>query len=182
MRRIMASWTKARCVRVSASKSLARRRQRPNQPNVRSTIQRFWSTTKPCAVSERFTISSGGGRLPALVGPVRNHPLQKRKEPPHRRQNIQAALTILHIGGQNGAAEHQAERVHDGVALAPFDLLGRIIAHRINRAPPLSAPFTLWLSTMAVVGLASLPARSRACSYRAWWSRPSVPSHCQRTK
>src|SRR5215217_3528017 len=122
------------------------------------------------------------GRLPALVGPVRNHPLQKRKEPPHRLQNIQAALTILHIGGQNGAAEHQAERVHDGVALAPFDLLGRIIAHRINRAPPLSAPFTLWLSTMAVVGLASLPARSRACSYRAWWSRPSVPSHCQRTK
>ena len=66
--------------------------------------------------------------------------------------------------GQNGAAQHQAERINDGVALAPLDLLGRIIADRIDRTPPLSAPFTLWLSTMAVVGLASLPASSRACS------------------
>src|SRR3712207_7373325 len=37
-----------------------------------------------------------------------------------------------------------------GMALAPVDLFGRIIAHRIDRAPPLSAPLTLWLSTMAV--------------------------------
>jgi hypothetical protein len=39
MRRIMASSMKARWVRVSASKSLARRRQRPNQPKVRSTFR-----------------------------------------------------------------------------------------------------------------------------------------------
>src|SRR5215211_2430921 len=104
------------------------------------------------------------GRLPALIGPVRNHPLQKGKEPPHLFQNTEAAIPILHVARQNGAAEHQAERVHNRMALAPFDLFGRIIAHRIDRAPPLSAPFTLWLSTMAVVGLASLPASSRACS------------------
>src|SRR3954454_239275 len=122
------------------------------------------------------------GRLPALVSAIRDHPLQKGKEPPHLFQNTETAIPILHVARQNGAAEHQAERVNDGMALAPFDLLGRIIAHRVDRAPPLSAPFTLWLSTMAVVGLASLPASSRACSYRAWWSRPSVPSHCQRTK
>ena len=103
-------------------------------------------------------------RFLALVGAIRNHPLQKGKEPPHLPQNTEAAVTILHIGGQNGAAEHQAERVNDGVALAPFDLLGCIVAHRIGPASPLSAPLTLWLSTIAVVGLASLPTISRACS------------------
>src|SRR5690349_23315742 len=100
----------------------------------------------------------------ALVSAIRNHPLQKGKEPPHLPQDTQTAVAILHVPRQNGAAQHQAERVHNGVALAAFDLLGCIIAHRIARAPPLSAPFTLWLSTMAVVGLASLPAISRACS------------------
>src|SRR5215207_8814437 len=104
------------------------------------------------------------GRPLALIGPVRDHPLQKGKEPSHLPQNPQAAVAILHVAGENGAAEHQAERVNNGVALAPFNLLGGIKAHRIDPAAPLSAPFTLWLSTMAVVGLASLPAISRACS------------------
>src|SRR6185312_380432 len=99
-----------------------------------------------------------------LIRPVRDHPLQKGKEQAHLPQDTQAAVAILHVAGQNGAAQHQAERVDNGVALASFDLLGRVIAHRIGRTPPLSAPFTLWLSTMAVVGLASLPASSRACS------------------
>ena len=35
---------------------------------------------------------------------------------------------------------------------------------------------TLWLSMIAAVGLASLPACSRAWTNRAWCSRPSVPS------
>src|SRR3954447_9249613 len=76
------------------------------------------------------------GRLTALIGPVRDHPLQKGKEPPHLFQNTETAIPILHVARQNGAAEHQAERVNDGMALAPFDLLGRIIADRIDRAPP----------------------------------------------
>src|SRR3954463_14988145 len=46
------------------------------------------------------------GRLPALVGPIRNHPLQKRKEPSHCPQNTQAAVAVLDVAGQNGAAEH----------------------------------------------------------------------------
>src|SRR5215210_6812673 len=87
------------------------------------------------------------GCLPALVGPIRDHPLQKRKKPLHLSQNTQAAVTILHVAGQDGAAEHQAERVDNGVALAPFDFLGRIVAHRIGLPAPLSAPLTLWLST-----------------------------------
>jgi hypothetical protein len=55
----MASCTNASCVRVRSSKSFARRRQRPSQPNVRSTIQRLGSATKPKghAASEREVAS-----------------------------------------------------------------------------------------------------------------------------
>jgi hypothetical protein len=49
------------------------------------------------------------------------------------------------------------------MALLALDLLARIVADRVEARPPFSALFTLWLSTMAAVGLASLPASSRAC-------------------
>ena len=206
----MASSTKARCVRVSVSKSLARRRQRPNQPNVRSTIQRFWSTTKPFPASERFTISKSGpcrpahrpGCLPALVGPIRDHPLQKGKEPSHLLQDTQAAVTILHVAGQNGAAEHQTECVNNGVALAPFDLLGRIIAHRIGPAPPFRLlsrsgcprwPSWGWLLAGHLTRLRrerdeAAPAcrrnasaqsrRARCCAGAGPWAEPAIGSPC----
>ena len=108
-------------------------------------IQRFGSSTKPfCGVRALHDLEPSPrrsahcpSRLLALIGPVCDHPLQKREEPPHRRQNTEAANSILHVAGQDGAAQHQAERVNDGVALAPVDLLGRIVAHRIGPAPPL---------------------------------------------
>ena len=59
MSRIMARMTNAAWDLAWFSKSLVRRRHRPSQPNVRSTIQRLGSTTKPLAASERLTISSG---------------------------------------------------------------------------------------------------------------------------
>jgi hypothetical protein len=40
------------------------------------------------------------------------------------------------------------------VALLAIDLLGRVIADRIDVPPPFSALLTLWLSTIAAVGLA----------------------------
>jgi hypothetical protein len=43
-------------VRLRFSKSFASRRHRPNQPRLRSTTHRFGRTSKPIAVSERFTI------------------------------------------------------------------------------------------------------------------------------
>jgi hypothetical protein len=48
--------------------------------------------------------------------------------------------------------------------LSPFDLLAGIVTDRIRGLAPLSALLTLWLSMIAVVGLASLPACSRACT------------------
>jgi len=56
MRRIMAMRTKAAAMRQWRSKSRARRRFRLIQPMVRSTIQRFGSTTKRWR-SQRRTIS-----------------------------------------------------------------------------------------------------------------------------
>src|SRR5437762_13843100 len=60
--RLRASWIEARVTkmaRVSArfSKSLARRRLRPNQEKVRSTTRRRGRTTKPFMSSLRLTIS-----------------------------------------------------------------------------------------------------------------------------
>ena len=63
-------------------------------------------------------------------------------------------IAILDIGGVNGSAQQQAKRVYENVALLALDLFSRIVAVRINRGPPFSALFTLWLSMMAAVGLA----------------------------
>jgi hypothetical protein len=50
----------------------------------------------------------------------------------------------------------------DEKAFFAFDLLACIVTVGIDTRPPLfSALFTLWLSMMAAVGLASCPSRSR---------------------
>jgi hypothetical protein len=70
------------------------------------------------------------------------------------------AIAILDIGGMNCNAQHQAERVYEKMALLALDLLSCVVAMRIMR-PPFSALFTLWLSMMAAVGLASRSSCSR---------------------
>src|ERR1017187_8073847 len=57
MRRMEASFRKARALRLRFSQSLASLRQRLIQPTVRSTIQRLGRTTKPLIWPERLTIS-----------------------------------------------------------------------------------------------------------------------------
>ena len=76
-------------------------------------------------------------------------------------ENECGAVTILDVGRVNGSAQQQAERVDEDMALLAFDLLARIIAVRIDPRPPFSALFTLWLSMMAAVGLASRSPCSR---------------------
>jgi hypothetical protein len=51
--------------------------------------------------------------------------------------------------------EQQPQRIYEYVALLALDLLARVIAMRIDAGPPFSALFTLWLSMIAAVGLAS---------------------------
>src|SRR6266853_6905148 len=60
-----------------------------------------------------------------------------------------------------GLVQQQTQRVYENMALLPLDLFARVIAMRIDAGPPFSALFTLWLSTMAAVGLASRSPCSR---------------------
>ena len=47
------------------------------------------------------------------------------------------------------------------VTLAANHLLACVVPGRVERSPPLSEPLAVWLSIIAVVGLASRPALSR---------------------
>ena len=66
-------------------------------------------------------------------------------------------VAVLNVRRMNRSAQQQAERIYKNVALLALDLLSCIVAMRIDAGPPFSALFTLWLSMMAVVGLASRP-------------------------
>ena len=57
--------------------------------------------------------------------------------------------------------QQQAQRIYENVTLLALDLLAGIEARWIDPGPPFSALFTLWLSMIAAVGLASRPACSR---------------------
>src|SRR3954464_10671178 len=78
-----------------------------------------------------------------------------------RREQPDAPVPVLDIGSVHDRVHQQAFRVDEYVALLALDLLARIIARRVDRGPPFSALFTLWLSMIAAVGLASRPACSR---------------------
>jgi hypothetical protein len=56
------------------------------------------------------------------------------------------------------------------VSLLAFNLFARIVTVRINPDPPFSAPFTLWLSMMAVVGLDAV--MGPALSEQLMWLSP----------
>ena len=96
-----------------------------------------------------------------LVGGVGNELDQERMQSEQCREQQDAAIAILDIGGMNDCVQQQTQRVYENVALLALDLLARIIAVRIKAGPPFSAPFTLWLSMMAAVGLGSRSLCSR---------------------
>src|SRR5829696_495863 len=70
-------------------------------------------------------------------------------------------VSILDACRMDADGQQQAERIGQDVALAAKHLLASVIAGRVERSPPLTAPFAVWLSMIAVVGLASRPACSR---------------------
>jgi len=74
------------------------------------------------------------------------------------------AIAILNIGGMDRYAQQQAERIDEDMALATRDFLARIEALRVEEGPPFCAPLALWLSMIAVVGLASHLACSRTAT------------------
>ena len=88
--------------------------------------------------------------------------LQQEWEQAEQRAHQQhATVAILYVSGMDDGAQQQTFRVYQEVAFLTPDLLPCVIAARIDRAPPFSALFTLWLSMIAAVGLISRPASSR---------------------
>jgi hypothetical protein len=52
-------------------------------------------------------------------------------------------VAILNVGGMNDDAQQQAQRIDGDMALAPFDLLARVVTRRVDRRPPFTAPLAL---------------------------------------
>jgi hypothetical protein len=86
---------------------------------------------------------------------------QERKPAEQGGEQQRPAVAILNIGRGDNPMQEQALCIYQDMALLPFDLLARVVALRIDRGPPFSAAFTLWLSMIAALGLASRPACSR---------------------
>ena len=97
----------------------------------------------------------------SFVGAVGEQLLEVGKQAEEGRQQGDAAIAILHVGGGDDAVQQQSLRVDQDVPLLAFDQLARIKAGRIDARPPFSALFTLWLSMMQAVGLPSRSAFSR---------------------
>ena len=96
-----------------------------------------------------------------VIGAVGEQFSQEGEQAEQRRQQSQAAVAILNVGGGDDAVQEQALRIDENVPLLALDQLARIKAGRIDAWPPFSALFTLWLSMMQAVGLASRSAFSR---------------------
>jgi hypothetical protein len=96
-----------------------------------------------------------------LIGRVGKELFQERMHPKHGGKQHNAAVPVLDVGTVNDRVEQQTQRIYENVALLAFDFLARIVAMRIDPGPPFSALFTLWLSMMAAVGLASRSLCSR---------------------
>ena len=103
----------------------------------------------------------------SLIATVCKEFFQERIHAEQGRKKQNAAVAVLDVGGMNDRVQQQAQRIYENMALLAFDLFARIIAMRIDAGPPFSALFTLWLSMMAAVGLASRSPCSRHSTYRA---------------
>ena len=102
------------------------------------------------AMKDRPVIGAVGEQLP-----------QEGKQAAQGREQCEAAVAILNIGGGDEAVQEQALRVDQNMPLLALDQLARVEAVRIYARPPFSALFTLWLSMMQAVGLGSRSAFSR---------------------
>ena len=95
------------------------------------------------------------------IGTVREQHAQEGELTEQRGQQQHSAVAVLDVGSGDQGVQQQPELVDQDVSLLALDQLAGIEAMRIDRRPPFSALFTLWLSMMQAVGLASRAACSR---------------------
>jgi hypothetical protein len=106
----------------------------------------------------------GSRHLRPLITRVADDTLDEGEQLARLSQQRLGAVAVLHIGRMHGHRQQQANGVGQQVALAADNLLARVIAGRIERSAPFCAAFAVWLSMIAVVGLASRPACSRTAT------------------
>ena len=116
-------------------------------------------------VYARQYLLHGGAEYRALIAAIGVELHQKRIHAEHGSHNERAAIPVLNVGGMHDGVDQQALRVDENVPLFALDLLSCIVTGRVDRAPPFSALFTLWLSITAAVGLASRSTASRHITY-----------------
>ncbi len=107
----------------------------------------------------------GTVKLWSLIGAVGEQFAQEGKQAEQCREQRQATIAILNVGGGDQAVQQQAMCIDQNMALLALDQLARIEPARIDAGPPFSALLTLWLSMMQAVGLASRSAFSRHLTY-----------------
>jgi hypothetical protein len=84
----------------------------------------------------RQDAGQGGVKDRPLVGAVGEQLLEIGDQAEHRRQQNQAAIAILNIGGDDDAAQEQALGIDENVPLLALDQLARIKAGRIDARSP----------------------------------------------
>ena len=77
------------------------------------------------------------------------------------RNHQRPAVPVLDVSGVHERVRQKALGIDQDMPLLAFDLLAGVVARRVDRRPPFSALFTLWLSMIAAVGPASRRAASR---------------------
>jgi len=103
----------------------------------------------------------GGFHLLSLVAGIADDALDEGEASSRLPEQRLGAVAVLDARRVDSNGEQQAERVGQDMALAADHLFAGIVAGRVERSPPLTAPFAVWLSMIAIVGLASRPAFSR---------------------
>ena len=95
------------------------------------------------AIASRFradlTSAGIGDGLCCLRPPIASigeDALNEEKRTARLLKELADAIAVLHVGWVNDNAHEEAERVDEDVALAPRDLLARIIALRVERGAP----------------------------------------------
>ena len=174
--------------RVSArfSKSLARRRLRPNQEKVRSTTQRRGRTTKPFVASLRLTIAirhtqrrhlcHRGCNLPRVVAAISPDQCEPREAPAYLVEDQSGPIAVVDRGGVDHDPHRQPFAIDQGVDFAALHMLAGVVTHLVVSTAPFSADLIDWLSSTAAEGLASRPIRSRNAKYSSAQIASQTPS------
>jgi hypothetical protein len=85
----------------------------------------------------------GLAKLRSLIASIGEEFAQERIQTEQGRENQDPTVAILKVGGMNHRMKQEAYGVDEDVTLLAFDLLARIVAARVDAAPPFSAPLTL---------------------------------------